>query len=168
MVVETWGFGNMTRINVVDPEMLTDQHLMAEYRELPMVMGSLRRSLKSKNGWQPSKVPKEYTLNHGHVYFFTNKKTFLVKRFNALVYDLIHRGYCVNPTERRIDWGVFDEVPQIEWEPSDVDVKTNALRITERILQKPYWYRYKGTPLTQLPCAEFIMYPAAGWCHTSI
>ena len=59
----------MTRINLINPEELTDQHLIAEYREIFMVGGSLKRTLKSKNGYQESRVPKQYTLNKGHVYF---------------------------------------------------------------------------------------------------
>ena len=39
----------MTRINLVDPSELSDQHLVAEYREIFMVGRSLQRSLKSKN-----------------------------------------------------------------------------------------------------------------------
>ena len=30
----------MTRINIVEPSELTDQHLIAEYREITMVPGS--------------------------------------------------------------------------------------------------------------------------------
>ena len=48
----------MTRINIIDTTELTDQHLIAEYREIFMVAGSLRRTLVSKNGYQESKVPK--------------------------------------------------------------------------------------------------------------
>ena len=39
----------MTRINLVPPEELSDQHLIAEYREIFMVGSSLQRSLKSPN-----------------------------------------------------------------------------------------------------------------------
>ena len=42
----------MTRINIVEPSELTDQHLIAEYREIFMVAGSLRRTLVSKSGYQ--------------------------------------------------------------------------------------------------------------------
>ena len=53
----------MTRINLVPPSELTDQHLIAEYREIFMVAGSLRRTLISNSGYNESKVPKKYTLN---------------------------------------------------------------------------------------------------------
>ena len=38
----------MTRINLVNPRELSDQHLVAEYREIFMVGSSLQRSIKSK------------------------------------------------------------------------------------------------------------------------
>jgi deoxyribonuclease (pyrimidine dimer) len=132
----------MTRINVIPVEELADQHLMAEYRELPMVMSSLRRTLLSKNGWQLDKVPTQYTLNKGHVYFFTNKKQFLRERFCALIQELKFRGYSINPNNRVIDWRVFDTVPQISWKPTPGDIKINAERIYIRISQKPNWYRW--------------------------
>ena len=59
----------MTRINIIHPSELTDQHLIAEYRELFMVGSSLQRSLKSPS-WNPNKIPKKFTLNKGHVTFF--------------------------------------------------------------------------------------------------
>ena len=46
----------MTRINIISPSELTDQHLIAEYREIFMVAGSLKRTLISKSGFVESKV----------------------------------------------------------------------------------------------------------------
>ena len=60
----------MTRINIIDPSELYDQHLIAEYREIFMVAGSLKRTLVSKTGYKEEKVSKRYTLNKEHVYFF--------------------------------------------------------------------------------------------------
>ena len=62
----------MTRINIIEPSELTDQHLIAEYREIFMVGSSLQRSLKSKN-WNPKDIPIKFTLNTGHVKFFMIK-----------------------------------------------------------------------------------------------
>jgi deoxyribonuclease (pyrimidine dimer) len=49
----------MTRINLLPPEELSDQHLIAEYREIFMFGSSLQRSLKSPN-WEKAKdsIPK--------------------------------------------------------------------------------------------------------------
>lgn len=132
----------MTRINVVPPSELTDQHLMAEYRELPMVMGSLRRSLKSKKGLP---IPKaEYTLNGGHVTFFYNKGQYLHKRYQLLIEELLERGYKLDP-ERKADFQVFIENKLYnDWVPNEKAAIINRERIAERIAQKPNWYRYKG------------------------
>lgn len=133
----------MTRINVIPPSELTDQHLMAEYRELPMVMGSLKRTLSSKAGFVLDKVSKKYTLNSGHVYFWYNKKQWLWDRYNKLIDELKIRKYNINPGERNVDWSVFDSVPQIEWNPDDDAYRINNGRIQLRISQKPDWYRTK-------------------------
>jgi len=68
----------MTRINLVKPSELSDQHLVAEYREIFMVGSALQRSIKSKN-WKRTKeqLPKDFTLNVGHVKFFYNKGKYL-------------------------------------------------------------------------------------------
>ena len=48
----------MTRINIVHPSELTDQHLIAEYREITMVPAALKRTLNSKIGFQKNKISK--------------------------------------------------------------------------------------------------------------
>ena len=70
----------MTRINLVPPEELSDQHLVAEYREIFMVGSSLQRSLRPPN-WEKTKesIPKKFTLNKGHVKFFYDKGKYLSK-----------------------------------------------------------------------------------------
>ena len=35
----------MTRINLVPPKELTDQHLMREYQELPRIVGLVRKAI---------------------------------------------------------------------------------------------------------------------------
>jgi deoxyribonuclease (pyrimidine dimer) len=132
----------VTRINTVDVTLLSDQHLMAEYRELPMVHGSLKRTLNSANGFQVSRVSLIYTLNAGHVYFWYNKKKFLFDRFNQLVNELIFRNYQINPDQRIIDWSVFDRVPQIDWTPTEKECDINLERVVERIKLKPKFYRW--------------------------
>lgn len=140
----------MTRINLVDPALLPDQFLMAEYRELPMVMGSLRRTLNSKAGWQASKVSPTYTLNKGHVYFFTNKRAFLRDRFEKLIHELRKRNFNIDPSSRNVDWSVFDNVPQVEWHPTPAEVVINAERLRIRYQAKPLWYKYFGGALPRV------------------
>tara|TARA_Y100000593_G_C4147388_1_gene255292 strand:+ start:213 stop:623 length:411 start_codon:yes stop_codon:yes gene_type:complete len=131
----------MTRINIIDVSELTDQHLIAEYREITMVPGSLRRTLLSKIGYQESKVPKKYTLNNGHVYFFYNKGLYLYKRYRQLVTEMKQRGF--NPDKsRKFPKDIFiDNNLYNDWIPTIEDYKIIRKRISEKIAIKPDWYR---------------------------
>ena len=131
----------MTRINLVQPSELTDQHLIAEYREIFMVGGSLNRTLNSKGGYKESKVPNRYTLNSGHVYFFYNKGKYLHKRYKQLITEMRKRGFKpdstrVFPTSVFVDNGLYND-----WMPNPNDYKIIRQRIEERIASKPNWYR---------------------------
>ena len=131
----------MTRINIIEPSELTDQHLIAEYREIFMVGGSLNRTLNSKVGYREARVPKRYTLNSGHVYFFYNKGKYLYNRYNELITEMKRRGF--NPDPDRLfpidifkDNGLFND-----WIPTIEDYKIIRQRIEEKIAMKPNWYR---------------------------
>ena len=131
----------MTRINIILPSELFDQHLIAEYREIFMIAGSLRRTLASKVGYKESKVPKSYTLNKGHVYFFYNKGAYLHKRYQELINEMIRRGFKpdnkrIFPIKIFIDNGLYND-----WEPSIEDYKIIRKRIKEKIKMKPEWYK---------------------------
>ena len=131
----------MTRINLIEPSELTDQHLIAEYREIFMVGGSLKRSLVSKIGYQESKVPKQYTLNAGHVYFFYNKGKYLDNRYKTLINEMKKRGFKpdaarIFPKEIFIKNGLYND-----WIPNPRDYKLIRQRIEEKIAMKPEWYR---------------------------
>jgi deoxyribonuclease (pyrimidine dimer) len=126
----------MTRINVTDPKHLTDQHLMAEYRELPMVHASLRRSLKSKSVEQvKAKIPASYTLNKGHVMFFYDKLMFLSRRYLALIDELKFRGYNLDPDRILNEEGLPKEFMN-DWQPNDVDMEVLRPRLHLRLNQK--------------------------------
>ena len=131
----------MTRINIISPSELTDQHLIAEYREIFMVPGSLKRTLISKNGYLQSKVPKEYTLNSGHVYFFYNKGKYLNKRYKLIIKEMKLRGF--NPDkERKFPKDIFiNNDLYNDWSPNQNDIKIIRRRISEKIALKPDWYR---------------------------
>ena len=87
----------MTRINIIPVDQLYDQHLIAEYREITMVPAALKRTLNSKNGLDLSKIPNQYTLNKGHVYFFYNKGKYLDIRYNQIVKEMKNRGFTPDP-----------------------------------------------------------------------
>ena len=131
----------MTRINIVPPSELTDQHLIAEYREITMVPGSLKRTLQSKSGFKQSRVSKRYTLNAGHVYFFYDKGMYLNKRYDELIEEMKLRGFNPDP-DRRFPKEVFPPELYNDWMPSLDEQKVVRQRIEEKIKMKPNWYRH--------------------------
>ena len=67
----------MTRINLVPPAELCDQHLLAEHRELTRIPNAVAKGKYHLKG-----QPAEYKLGEGHVRFFFNKLAFLKKRYD--------------------------------------------------------------------------------------
>jgi len=132
----------MTRINLVNPRELSDQHLVAEYREIFMVGSSLQRSIKSKN-WIKTKnnIPDEFTLNKGHVTFFYNKGMYLDKRYSLLVKEMKRRGMNPDP-KRKFKKSQWPKYLYNDWKPKNKDLKIIRKRIEEKINLKPDWYRY--------------------------
>jgi deoxyribonuclease (pyrimidine dimer) len=129
----------MTRINIISPSELTDQHLVAEYREIFMVGSALQRSLKSKN-WDSKNIPKKFTLNVGHVKFFYDKGKYLDKRYQELRNEMKARG--MNPdTTRKFKREQWPDELYNDWTPTLEDEKIIRKRLDERIAQKPNWYR---------------------------
>ena len=72
--------------------------MIAEYREILMVAGSLEGTLISKAGYKESKVPTRYTLNIGHVFYI--KGLYLHKRYDAIIVEMKKRGF--KPKSERI------------------------------------------------------------------
>lgn len=132
----------MTRINSnLDPRTLTDQHLMAEYRELPMIPAALRRSLTTKSKRQVlSSIPSNFTLNKGHVTFFYNKLGFLKRRYESLQLELIDRCFNID-LDRPHNLDGFDSDFYGDYEMTTKDYEIITERIQKRISEKPNWYR---------------------------
>jgi deoxyribonuclease (pyrimidine dimer) len=132
----------VTRINSnLDPKSLKRMHLIAELREITMVPAALRRSLRTID---PTKIkqsiPKQFTLNAGHVKFFYDKLGFLQKRFNRLADEMVRRGYA--PDRSRIKaFDGFDSMWYNDWTSTDTDDKIVVERINFRISQKPHLYK---------------------------
>ncbi|EPP7234036.1 pyrimidine dimer DNA glycosylase/endonuclease V [Shigella flexneri] len=133
----------MTRINLVSPKELTDQHLMREYQELPRIVGLVRKAIHK--GRKPSdfKIASDYILGSGHVTFFYNKLEFLRKRQLSLIAELLVREYKIVHQE---GLDLYD-IPN-EWKgdyiPTNNGLILSRERIREKILMKPQWYKYKG------------------------
>lgn len=73
----------MTRINVgIHPDELCDQHLLAEFKELP-------RAFRPHKG----KPPEHFTLGTGHVTWCSQYPGMLADRFLLLVDEMKRRGF---------------------------------------------------------------------------
>ena len=131
----------MTRINLVNPSELTDQHLIAEYREITMVPAALNRTLNSKVGLRREKISKRYTLNTGHVYFFYDKGRYLYERYQDIIQEMKNRGFNPDKT-RKFPTKIFkDNDLYNDWMPNLDDLHIIRRRISEKIAMKPNWYR---------------------------
>lgn len=146
----------MTRVNLVDPQNLADQHLFAEWREIKMVPAALRRSLKtrSKNSIIAG-IPKSYTLNTGHVTFFFDKMSWLANRYVELECELISRSYDLADHSTMDIF--FKDIPHEfiggeDWQPTASEIAINVERINLRLNEKPTWYKHYGS---QVPPAYF-------------
>ena len=134
----------MTRINIIPPKELYDQHLIAEYREITMVPAALNRTLNSKNGLDHNKIPKKYTLNKGHVYFFYNKGKYLNLRYLKIIKEMQYRGFQPN-LNRKFPIEIFKlNNLYLNWEPTKDDFKIIRGRINKKLAEKPNWYRKNG------------------------
>lgn len=126
----------MTRINLIPPEQLCDQHLMAEYRELIRIPnGVLSGKLKSK---YPD-APTSYKLGSGHIKFFVDKLPWLFYRHIELYSELRYRGYNVE----WMNWKGIIASDHYRYDalftPTPEEINLNIQRIIERMPAKPRW-----------------------------
>jgi deoxyribonuclease (pyrimidine dimer) len=149
------------RINIVPVTELTDQHLGAEYLEIQLACGALQRTLRSKRGFVPNKVPPRFTLNHGHIYFFFNKGAYLERRYNAIRAECAARG-----RKTLIDFPAHVWPAELfnSWLPSPADYIPIRVRIAQRVLLKPPWYKFWSRPLTPLKILSYKSY-LEDHCH---
>ena len=131
----------MTRVNAgVEPSELHRLHLIAEYREIPMVPSSIRRSLKTKNiETIIQNMPDKFTLNSGHIIFFSNKIKYLQNRYNLLIEEMVRRGYHLDMSRNP----GFDDLPVEcygDWNETPEARILVLERIALRKSEKPYLY----------------------------
>ncbi|VVB79556.1 Pyrimidine dimer DNA glycosylase [uncultured archaeon] len=125
----------MVRINLVNPKFLTDQHLVAEYDEILMLVNHTKKYPK------PKKEVKAYKLGKGHINFFKNKMKYLKERHELIKKEMIRRGF---KTRKSVSFSGLDKKQLKNWEPKDPDLKLIKRRLIQKINKKPTWYRYYG------------------------
>lgn len=120
----------MTRINVVPPDELCDQHLLAEHRELTRIPNAVARGRFSLKG-----QPTDYKLGEGHVRFFFDKLLFLKKRYQALHEECLARGFRVQNYWNQ-NLPDADELWK-DYQPTEQALIINRERIAQRMPAKP-------------------------------
>ena len=133
---------------------LTDQWLIAEYRELPMVVGQLR-----VNGWQiKSPIPRFFSLGKGHMNFMKFRLAYLQRRHEAVKKEMISRGFKCDKLHIHRQDCQSDEFWN-DWTPNIEDSQKIRFRLEDKIRNNklPYtWWRYRGENLTQFNIESFI------------
>lgn len=125
----------MTRINCVDPAILTDQHLFIEFREITRVR-RLARKLKSYG---------EFTMGEGHVKFFYDKAGYLHKRLDAIQAEMDKRKIW---NYQRKSYGSHEPGLNNDWTPNRMAKLTSLIRLDGKVREQPGFYRYYGKPVT--------------------
>lgn len=126
----------MTRINIIDPRDLCDQHLLAEHRELTRIPNDIVK----REGNVPLSKEKAYLLGQGHVTFFRDKLLFLKNRYDALHEECLKRGFNVSYRwpEDAINF------PKLwnDYDVTDQDIALNQERINERMPGNPRFTKH--------------------------
>lgn len=134
------------RCNLVNPAILSDQHLIAEKRELRMIPPLLKKRIDNGISLR-SGIPKSFTLGKGHMLFWIDKMEYLNLRFKLLEIEMKKRGFKVNED---LHFDMFYAIMyglNNDWEPNNNDYDIIKERIKSRLLEKPNWYRYYGKPI---------------------
>jgi deoxyribonuclease (pyrimidine dimer) len=130
------------RINVINPKYLTDNHLIAEYRETKMITYYYIKSANTKTGIDPKRISERYTLNKGHGYMWYNKFGYIDKRFKAIIIEMRNRGFKTNFD--KLDYSGIPKEAFGDFIPDQNDIRINLDRILIRIAKQPRWYKFYG------------------------
>ena len=121
----------MTRINVIPPEELCDQHLLAEHREIVRIPNMLRAGLLCDSYVD---APAHYVLGEGHVKFFVSKLAYLCERYVALHQECRYRGFNVTDMVT-----AFPLVCEGEYVPTAGAIAINQARILDNMPAAARW-----------------------------
>jgi deoxyribonuclease (pyrimidine dimer) len=126
----------MTRINLVPVYELSDQHLFAEYRELPRMSSFSIKTVQRKEA-----IPPEFTLNKGHMTFLLDKGPWLEQRHKEIIEELNFRGMNYTP---KPPFSMPDRFGRSEWNPSNEEIAVSRARIRSKLVMKPSFYRWSN------------------------
>lgn len=144
----------MTRINSAIPvRCLTDEHLLAEHREIKRLPYCLRRAVESGS---VKRIPQAFILGHGHVLFFLNKMEFARRRYRDIYVECHIRNFHVEDYEENFVTDIPDGYSG-DHTPTSEERRLLVERITERIMlsRKKAWH-YHSKPITQEQAVQLL------------
>ncbi|MBS3108094.1 endonuclease V [Candidatus Woesearchaeota archaeon] len=131
----------MVRINLINPKKLADQHLIAEYNEILMLLGYIRKHPRLKD------IPNDFHLGKGHMLFFKNKLGYIKNRFESVKKEMQRRNFHAS---KNLNLSKFSINHLKNWKPKIIDIKLIKKRIRYKIKLKPGYYRYFGKKKNKL------------------
>jgi deoxyribonuclease (pyrimidine dimer) len=114
----------MVRINFISPKLLSDQHLIAEYNEILMLLGYIKKYPSLEN------IPKEYCLGKGHIRFFKNKLCYLKSRHESIKAEMRSRGFS---PKKSLTISAFGKLYLNDWKPRKKDIMIIKNRLASKI-----------------------------------
>lgn len=125
----------MTRINLIPVEELSDQHLIAEYKELPRCI---------KQDINIFDAPHTYTLGKGHMKWARRNWHFLLNRFSLICSEMDYRGFKRKYSAKDLYDYFYShyKFEKIIYIPSSADLKISRDRIKEKLFLKPSFYKW--------------------------
>lgn len=134
----------MTRINVIPVSELSDEHLGAEFYELPRALTKIEA--RYKKGKVLPKIPPNYRMGAGHETFFFDKMLFLKVRFLCLYDECIKRKRNIDTKKADRVIARFDRIkrnwPQV-WNYYTADKTALRINLIRLIDKDPMFYADK-------------------------
>jgi hypothetical protein len=136
----------MTRINSAIPvKNLTDEHLLAEHREIKRLPWCLENAIESGS---INNIPEKFTLGKGHVLFFLDKQRFIRSRYLDIRMELAKRAFT--PQDYIMNWKSVDLKYDNDYTPTSEERNLLIERITERIMNSPKkCFHYYGKAISK-------------------
>jgi deoxyribonuclease (pyrimidine dimer) len=141
----------MTRINAnIKFKYLSDQLLRNELGEITRILTSVEQRIINEKHFND--VPKDFTLNTGHMKFFYNKCAFIIDRYIRLRIEYLNRTgnrYSPQHYEETIRRYTFIDLKKPElcnlWDATEHDNTLIKKRILERSKAYKNNHTYYGT-----------------------
>lgn len=145
----------MTRINsAINVRHLTDEHLLAEHREIKRLPFCLHEAIRTGS---IKDIPNKFVLGKGHVKFFLNKMLFCRLRYRCIHAECHLRHFHVEDYEENFIYGVPDKY-QGYYTPTPEEHQLLVDRIKDRIMHsnKQTWHYY-GHPISKEAAVRLLM-----------